>query len=147
LNSKPFLRVGVRASMNKHWLARLVIASWAGHIPLIALLVPESLTARGLERTGPIGVVIMIVLAVCALISLVDSAINDMLPDRFTSALMFHRHVGFMAIALALVLTGGAIAMHSRSAAVLPSFLLPALFAVVVTWLDLHARHQGVRLP
>ncbi|MBC7603877.1 MAG: hypothetical protein H7255_14615 [Ramlibacter sp.] len=135
----------LRQSMNRHWLARLVISAWGGHIPVIALLVPESLMGRALAQVGAMGVVMMLALLVLALCGLMDSAINDILPKRFTTTLMYHRHIGFMAMAIVLVLVGGTIAIKSGAPAVLASFLIPAGFCVWVTAADLYSRHKGLR--
>ena len=130
------------ASSNRHWFARLAIASWAGHIALFAFLVPASITGAALDRTGSLGYLTMAAIGVFSLAALADGAINDLAPARFTSCLMHYRHIGFMGLAILLVVMGGALALKSRQPMLLPSFLLPALFCVVVTWLDLYDRSR-----
>lgn len=129
--------------MGQHWFGRLIIATWAGHIAIIGLLAPETMVGRYLMEGGLMGYLMAAALAVLAGTSLVDSAINDFLPARFTSALRNWRHMGFMAMAIVLTMLGAAIAVKTRVTLILPSFLLPALFAVVVTWLDMFSRHRG----
>jgi hypothetical protein len=101
---------------------------------------PDSITGTALERTGAAGYLTMAAIASFSMVALADSAINDLLPARFTSPLMNYRHIGFMALATALVIMGGVLAVISRQPLLLPSFLLPALFSVGVTWLDLYDR-------
>ena len=129
-------------SANCHWFSRLIIAAWAGHIPVFALLVPDSITGAALERTGPVGYLTMAAIALFSLLALADGAINDLMPARFSSCLREYRHVGFMALAIALVLMGAALAVKAATPMLLPSFLLPALFSVAVTWLDLYDRSR-----
>jgi hypothetical protein len=142
LTVRRALRESIRLSRSRHWLARVVVASWALHIPLVAFLAPESLSGRALERTGAIGFGMMLAVGVLAAVALVDSAINDMMPARFTSCLMYYRHIGYMALAGVLVITGGGIAVTTDTSVVLASFLLPALFCVVVTVADLLSRSR-----
>ena len=136
------LRESIRLTRSRHWLARVVVASWALHLPLVALLAPESLAGRALDRTGAIGFGMMVAIGVLAGLALVDSAINDMMPARFTSCLMYYRHIGYMALAGVLIITGGGIAVTLNSSVILASFLLPALFCVVVTVADLLSRSR-----
>jgi hypothetical protein len=144
-DSRTALRRALRASTNRHWLARIVIAAWALHIPLVALYARESIAGRALATAGLGGLALLVLLAAIAGLALLDSAVNDshLLPSRLTQFLMAYRHVGFMLLALVLVVAGGGIALHAHSPIVFTSFFLPAAFCVVVTYDDLYARHQG----
>lgn len=141
MSAESVLRTALRTSMNRHWLARLVIGTWSLQIPLVALMAPESLAGRALAAAGEIGLLMMILLALLASLALVDSAANDLLPGSWAQVLMHHRHVGFMALAICLVITGGGIASITKTPVMLVSFLLPAAFCVAATYLDLYSRH------
>jgi hypothetical protein len=137
------LRRALRTSMNRHWLARVVLGFWVLHIPLVAVWAPGSLSGRALQSAGAWGQVGMLLLALMASMAILDSAVNDsqLLPSQLTRLLMEQRHVGFMLLSIALVITGGGIAVHSHAPVLLASFLLPAVFCVLVTVLDLSGRH------
>lgn len=135
-------RRAVNVTLNRHWLARVVIGAWALHIPFVAFLTPDSLAARGMAAGGFIAYLLMAALAVMALLALADSAVNDLMPERFMTVLMFHRHLGYMGMSIVLVIVGGAISVETGSRAILAPYLLPAMFCVAVTWLDLHAKRR-----
>lgn len=128
--------------MGRHWLARLAVSVWAANIAAVSLLAPESLSGRALASSGVMGYVMMFILLGVSLFSLFDIAVNDLMPERFTSALRNWRHVGFMAMAIALTMLGTAIAIKSQVHIILASFLIPAFLAVVVTWADMLDRHR-----
>ena len=137
------LRGALRTSMNRHWLARVVLGFWALQIPLVATWAPHSASGRALAAAGAWGGVGMLVLTLLASLAILDSAINDsqLLPSPLTQFLMSQRHIGFMLLAIALVLTGGGIAVHAKAPILFVSFVIPAVFCVVVTCLDLSGRH------
>lgn len=138
------LKRALRTSMNRHWLARIVIGAWALHLPFVTFLAPDSISARGVAAGGLFAFLLMVTLAVVALLALADSAVNDLMPERFVSVLMYHRHIGFMLMAVLLVMVGGSISVETGNSIILAPYLLPAVFAVAVTVLDLHAK-RGAR--
>lgn len=145
MTAVPALRAALRKSANRHWLARLIIGAWVFQIPLFGFLSPESLMGRALDRTSHMGLLMMTALLAFSSLALADSLISDILPARFSTCLMHYRHVGFMSMALVLVITGGGFAVTLRAPLVLSSFLVPALFCVVVTVADLWSRHLWSR--
>lgn len=133
----------MRGVRPRNWFARLVIATWAGHMVPVAIFAPDSLMARALTSAGAHSFFLIGALGALTAIALADSFINDALPARFQFQAKNYRHVGFMGMAIVLVLLGGVVATRSGNHIVLLSFLLPALFAVVVTWLDIFDRHAN----
>lgn len=125
-----------------HWLSRLMAAVWAGHIPVLTWLAPDSLSARATAHAGSIAGFFMLLLAVSAALALVDSAVNDLLPKRFVLRLRDHRHVGFMAMALSLFMLAGIVATRTGPSPLLLAYLLPGFFAAIVVWPDMFSRHQ-----
>ena len=123
-----------------YWLSRLIIACWAGANALTAATRPDSLTARALADSGPPGLIALAVLMCMCAAAIADCAVNDLLPERFTLRTINYRHLGFMGIAIVLVLISGVIAHYDGHSMLLVSYLLPAWFAVIVTFLDLFAR-------
>lgn len=126
----------------RNWLARLVIATWAGHIAVFTFLAPQSLSAHAVHSVGPIGYCLLAALAFLSLMAIADNAVNDFLPERFKLFTKELRHVGFMAMAITLVMLGGLVATKSGVTVILMAYLLPALFAVVVAWTDMFARRK-----
>jgi hypothetical protein len=141
------LKRSLRNSKNRHWLSRLIIATWSLSLPLNTYFGPPGPLLFGVEWSGPMGDVMMALVAGLATLALADSALNDWYPGDLGNTLMNYRHLGFMGLAVVLVVAGGGIAVSSQTPVVLASFLLPALFCVVVTFLDLHVRHQRRKFP
>lgn len=129
-------------SLPPYWLSRFIIACWAGSNVLLSLTRPDSLTALALADSGPMGAVALGLLGSMCGIAIIDCLVNDLMPDRYTLATISHRHLGFMAIAIVLVLIAGVIAKHDGASLLLLAYLLPAAFAVIVTFLDLFARRR-----
>jgi hypothetical protein len=124
------------------WLARMVIATWAGNIAIFTFLAPESLSAQAVHKVGPMGFLLLATLAFVSMMAIADNAVNDFLPERFQLFTKRYRHVGFMSMAIALVMLGGLVAIRTGATVVLMSYLLPAAFAVIVAWTDLFARRK-----
>jgi hypothetical protein len=125
-----------------YWLSRLVIATWAGHLPLVTWLTPESMSGRAIAASGAIAGLFLLVLAFTSIVAIVDVCINDLLPDRWQLPVIQFRHVGFMGMALSLLMLAGVVGIRHGVTALLLSYLLPAFFAVLVTWMDIFVRHQ-----
>lgn len=124
-----------------YWMSRLILVCWGGHLALFTLLAPDSISGIAVHRMGGTGFVCILMLALLSICGLVDSVANDFLPARCAPTLRDYRHVGFMAMALTLVVLGGGITLKSGVTIILLSYLLPAFFATVVTWQDLFSRH------
>lgn len=131
--------------MPRYWLSRLIAACWAGHLPLVTWLAPQSLSARALSESGPTGFYVMVLLMACALVAIVDVAATNLLPPRFHPFTARHRHVGFLAMAILLAMLAFAIAAGGAHLPVLISYLTACGFCVWVAFLDLAARHQQRR--
>lgn len=125
-----------------YWLSRFIVACWAGSNALVGMSRPDSLTAQALQDSGPMGAVALALLGIMCSIAIIDCFVNDLLPDRFTLCTISHRHLGFMAIAIVLVLIAGVIAKHDGVSMLLLAYLMPAALAVLVTFLDLFARRR-----
>lgn len=124
----------------RHWYPRLIIAMWAGHIPVVTWLSPDSLSGRAVAGSG-VGALCMLVLAIAAVVAVLDVIVNDVLPDNFHLGVMHRRHVGYMAMALALLMLAGIVGTIHGPTAILFTYILPAAFAIGITWLDLFTRH------
>jgi hypothetical protein len=137
------LRIALLLGGNRHWLARVTLGLWSLQIPVIAFLAPETVVGRALEQAGTPGFFFMFALAVLAGIALVDSAVNGLRPSAHTVCMLSQRHVGFMLLAIVLVVAGGGITHVTHSPpVVLLSFFTPAALCVAVTWLDLFGRRK-----
>lgn len=128
--------------MTRNWLARLVIASWAGHIAIFTFLAPESMSAQAVHSVGLIGLVLLTTLALVSLLAVADNAVNDFMPEHFRLWTKQYRHIGFMGMAITLVMLGGMVALKSGVTVILLSYLLPAFFSVLVAWTDMFARRK-----
>lgn len=129
---------------NQHWLARLVIGAWAFHIPLFALIARESMVGRALDAAGWQGFAAMAALLLLASLAIVDSVAPDGRRSALTHYLRRRRHLGFSALAGVLAITGAGVSFATGTPVLLTSFLLPALFCVVVTAADFHARIREI---
>ena len=123
----------------RYWLSRFITALWAGTTAYVTLDNPDSLAARALEQSGALGAAFLYGLLIVAALAIVDSACNDLADDSSMPWLREWRHVGFSAMAIVLLLLGTVVAIGTRSSLCLV-FLLPALCAALITWLDLWAR-------
>jgi hypothetical protein len=128
---------------NRHWLARVAIALWVLHIPVIGILAPQTMVGRALVESGEPGMFVALVLCAVSIASLVDSAINTCHPNRYTLWLMRERHVFFLVMATAQVIAGAGFMERSSGVGVVwITFITPAVLCVVVTFLDLHLRFK-----
>ncbi len=125
-----------------YWLSRFIVACWAGSNVLVGMTRPDSLTAVALSESGPIGFWVLALLGVMCALAALDCIVNDLMPDRYTLSTISHRHLGFMGIAIVLVLIAGVITRYDGASLLLLAYLLPAAFAVIVTFLDLFARRR-----
>ena len=137
------LRRALRTSANRHWLARLVVSTWALCIALFAFLDPASSVGRAMAAAGEMAYILMAVLGVLALGAMTDSAIHDFFPGELQQLLMVHRHAATMAIVLAI--EGAALALKTKAALLAGPFLLLSLFCALLTYLDLRARAKECR--
>lgn len=119
-----------------------MVACWAGHLPLVTWLAPESLSAQVLLRSGSIAPFFMLVLALCSGIALLDILVNDLFPKRFHLPTLGARHIGYMAMAISLLMLSGIVASRVGLSAILISYLLAATFSAGIAGLDLKARHE-----
>jgi hypothetical protein len=129
----------------RFWLSRLMAACWAGHLPIITFWAPDSLSARALERTGSTGTIVLALLLAIAIGGVFDVIVSDIFPGRFDLAIRRHRHVGFMAMAILLVMLAFAIVSTGQYLPAVLSYLLAAGFAAWVAALDLRARLTHLR--
>jgi hypothetical protein len=131
--------------MSRHWLARIVICAWSINVTASAFLLPQSLIGQFMGVAGETAFWLVLLLGFLAGLGLMDAAINDLLPAQFTSVLGAYRHLGYMGIAIVLTVLGSGVAAISKVPAVLPWYLMPAMFAVVVTVLDLREKFMEGR--
>jgi len=129
-------------SRDPFWLARLTISLWVGSSALIALMRPDSLMAKTVLPSGALGGVALWGLVAVSLIGLLDNLMNDLLPRCSLRLAMRHRHTGFMAMSIALVLCAGVVAKHEGLSPLLLNYMLPAALAVWVSFLDVFARYK-----
>jgi hypothetical protein len=122
-----------------------MVASWCGHLPIVTWLSPDSLSGRAIAHSGPIGGTFMLVLFVASVVAVLDVIVNDIMPPRYRLAVMDRRHIGYMGMSLSLLMIAGVVGARVGPTPLLLSYVLPAMFAAGVTWLDLFARHQYER--
>lgn len=121
-----------------------MVACWSAHLVVVTWLAPESLSARALAHSGPVGQGVMALLLVLSVFAILDGLVNDLLPERYHLLTIRYRHMGFMAIAIILVALAFAIVSTGHHLPAVLSYLLAAGFSVWVAVLDMTARHHRI---
>lgn len=125
----------------RYWFGRLTLTLWVLTVPIITLLEPDTLTARTL--TNPPGLVCMLALIAAASVSLADLVLNDTPGGQWFPMGLNLRHINYMGMATILVLLAGVITQQIGYSAIVLTFMLPAMLLVVLTFLDIKARHRA----
>lgn len=134
------------STRDRYWLTRHYLAVSTLVTFAIAVMAPGSLNTRAIEASGPIGWVVVAVLAVISLVALYEAFITAFVPTASCEWLRNRRHTVFMAIALGQLSLGYAVVLYAPgSKALLLRFALDATLAATVAYLDLFARHKVER--
>ena len=125
----------------RYWFGRLTLTLWVLTVPVITLLEPDTLTARTL--TNPPGWVCLLALIAAGSVSLADLVLNDTPGGQWFPMGLNLRHMVYMGMAIILVLQVGVITQKIGFSAIVLTFMLPAMLLVVLTFLDIKARHRA----
>lgn len=127
----------------RYWFARMVVA-----LEVLILLVTvswfeeASLTAQAISATGRYGWLLVLGTAACCLVALVDVAVNDLMPPRFTFPFaLAWRHLGFMGMALQLSAIGLLVVFARGFSVLILAYWLNAALAGALTFFDAFARY------
>lgn len=125
----------------RYWFGRLTLTLWVLTVPVITLLEPDTLTARAL--TNPPGIACLLTLICFGSVSLADLVLNDTPGGQWFPMGLNLRHMVYMGMAIILVLLAGVITQKIGFSAIVLTFTLPAMLLVVLTFLDIKARHRA----
>ncbi len=125
----------------RYWLARTILALWVLTQALVILSEPQSLAARSLSQSGPMGAFFLCTLAIVSSVALADVLLNDV-RWRLWAFARDWRHVGFMVMAMLQVMLASVIQKAIGFSPLLLTFWIPAALCIGIVPLDMVARHR-----
>ena len=125
-----------------YWLSRLIISCWAGSNVVVGIFRPDSLTAEALVASGRWACRRCTCLASWSPSPSPMVSSTTCCPSDSPLLTIRYRHLGFMGMAIVMVMIAGVIGRTEGASMFLIAYLLPAAFATAVTFLDLFWRHR-----
>jgi len=134
------------STLPRYWVTRLYVALSTVTTIVVIWSEPEALTHRLISQSGSPGWWLVGLLAVIALIGVVDVVVNDLLPEHIRlDCAKRYRHLIYAALSMGLVCMCFVFVAGSGGwfRPLLTPFLTDAAFAALIAFLDLFQRHRG----
>lgn len=131
-------------SLQRKWMARLLVAVNALVACALLLLAPDSSLAKAIRATGVFGDIALVALIFVGALALVDTVINDLLPARYVlECALRYRHTVYLLISLWCLSMIFVIVKTQGTTETLAYYGLVAMAAFTVAVMDIRDRVKG----
>ena len=129
--------------MTPYWSLRLFLGLDILTSAWITWQDPLTRTATLINASGPVGWLVLMVIAAAALVCVIDVLVNDFAPACYTlPGLHDNRHIGLMGMAIGSASIAGVIALSEGWTPILLKYWLDAAMACATAFLEMFARHR-----
>lgn len=124
----------------RYYMARLILASWLASIGITTTFDYGTVSTRALAEAGLFGQLAPPLLLTMAVIALLDSVWNDILPRRFVLLTSRWRHIFYPLAGITLTIITGTIAVNAGMRPLIINYILPCIWCFILTFLQLFAQ-------
>ena len=127
----------------RYWLTRLYLACLVLSVTLVICFEPRTLFYRIVKDSDDAGWWCVLGLACIAGLSIVDTIVNDLMPERFHLRwAKNYRHLIYMALGMGMLSLAYIIAKAEGASYLLIAPCIHAAVAVCIAFFDVFARHR-----